>query len=109
MDLITFSQASGLTIKKLHEPEPMIILLTINFRSLSQTCDTCPSRVDTCFFISVQFVNKKLTFDIFEIQTSVLHVIKSEFHQEFNGDGSRHVTRVRHVSRYGGNLAWYGL
>ena len=44
------------------------------------------------------FEAKMLTFDIFELQKSFLHVNWSEFRQEFNGDGPRHVTRVRHVS-----------
>ena len=30
---------------------------------------------------------KKLTFDIFELQKSYLHVKWSEFHQKFNGHG----------------------
>ena len=39
-----------------------------------------------------------LTFDWIELQRSYLHVKWSEFYQEFNGHGSRHVTRVIHVS-----------
>ena len=35
---------------------------------------------------------KKLTFDIFELQNSYLHVKCLEFCQEFNGHGPRHVT-----------------
>ena len=44
------------------------------------------------------FEAKMLTFDIFELQKSFLHVNWSEFRQEFNGDGPTHVTRVRRVS-----------
>ena len=46
-----------------------------------------------CFSL---FEAKKLTFGIFELKTSVLHVNRSEFHQEFNGDGPRH-------------MIWFGL
>ena len=40
-----------------------------------------------------------LTFDPIELQKSVLHVNWSKFHQEFNGHGPRHVTRICHASR----------
>ena len=34
---------------------------------------------------------EKLTYDIFKLQKSYLHVKWSEFHQEFNGHGPGHV------------------
>ena len=48
----------------------------------------------TLFYIFPKF--STLVLD--ELQPSVLHVNWSEFCQELNGDGPRHVTRVRHVS-----------
>ena len=56
---------------------------------------TCPSCVLHFFFISVQF---SVTFDQTELHPSVLHVNRSEFCKEFNGDGTRHVTRVHYVT-----------
>ena len=44
------------------------------------------------------FFSKFLTFVLDELHPSFLHVNRSEFFKEFNGDGPRHVTRVRHVS-----------
>ena len=41
---------------------------------------------------------KTLTLVLDELHPSVLHVNWSEFCQEFNGDGPRHVTRVYHMS-----------
>ena len=51
-------------------------------------------RIKILFYIFPKF--STLVLD--ELQPSVLHVNWSEFCQEFNNDGSRHVTRVRHVS-----------
>ena len=41
---------------------------------------------------------KILTLVLDELQGHVLHKNGVEFHQESNGHGPRHVTRVRHVS-----------
>ena len=56
---------------------------------------TCPTRVRHVFFILVQFSH---TFDQIELQKSVLHVNRSEFHEESNGHGPGHMTRVFYVS-----------
>ena len=46
----------------------------------------------------VLYICKILTLVLDELQGHVLHKNGVEFHQESNGHGPRHVTRVRHVS-----------
>ena len=53
---------------------------------------TCLIRV---FHFLVQFL---LTFDQIGLQESVFYVNRSEFHEESNGHGPRHMTPVCHVS-----------
>ena len=46
----------------------------------------------------VLYIYKILTLVLDELQGHVLHKNGVEFHQESNGHGPRHVTRVGHVS-----------